>query len=73
MTEENITHFPKHQTSLAQQQLSSLADTMSQLHLMELFELDAERFQQFSLRFAASASPRPTTRNGALRLPKGSP
>ena len=51
MTEENITHFPKHQTSLAQQQLSSLADTMSQLHLTELFELDAERFQQFSLRF----------------------
>lgn len=51
MTEENITHFPKAQHSLAQQELTQCAQALSQLHLTELFAENNTRFQDFSLRF----------------------
>ena len=51
MTEENITHFPKAQHNLAQQELTQCAQALSQLHLTELFSENNTRFQDFSLRF----------------------
>lgn len=51
MTEENITHFPKAQHNLAQQELTQCAQALSQLHLTELFAANNTRFQDFSLRF----------------------